>query len=86
MLKHRRDKQPTWEAVDELTRLYQAWLALLLRRVGTKEIRVTVGELGEALSHPLCEVTREGDAYVIRLEAPDDHHVSREVSHESASV
>ena len=54
-------------AVEETLRLYTAWLALLLRRQGTDEIRVPSDELRDALTGLSCHVSRENGEYVIRL-------------------
>ncbi len=55
------------QAVDEVMRLYNGWLAYLLGRIGEREIRVEAAELTRALETLSCRVEREGDAYVIRL-------------------
>ena len=55
-----------WGQVSETIRLYNAWLALLLGRLGDTVIRVSGDELRDALNRLSCTIVREGDAYVIR--------------------
>ncbi len=54
-------------AMEETCRLYHAWLGYLLTRLGTDVLRVKVEDIRQALTTFHCDVTREGDAYVIRL-------------------
>ncbi len=54
-------------ALDETLRLYHAWLAYLLTRLGEKIVRVEADELRRALADLSCAVSREDDAYIIRL-------------------
>lgn len=67
------------QAVSEVMRLYTAWIAVLLKRLGTDVVRVGAGEITGALDGFSCTVSREGSTeggaegsaeggeYVIRL-------------------
>ena len=59
-------------AVSETLRLYTAWLAVLLKRQGSSEIRVSADTLRDALNGLSCTVCREGQDYVIRLDGTPD--------------
>lgn len=54
-------------AVEETMALYRAWLAYLLARLGERVIRVPVADVTEALRCMRCNVTRDGDDYIIRM-------------------
>ena len=56
-------------AVEETLRLYHAWLGYLLERQGDDVLRVKAEDIRLALERFVCAVAREGDEYVIRLEA-----------------
>lgn len=62
----------TQDGMEETLRLYHAWLALLLEKLHTQEIRVGVGELKEALKQCRCSVSKEGDDYVIQMGEGED--------------
>lgn len=47
--------------------LYRSWLAYLLLRLDEAEIRVPVADITEALKRLRCDVSREGEAYIIRM-------------------
>lgn len=66
-MRKRNEKTVPASAVNELMDLCCAWLGILLRRLGTGELRVNQREVKEGLEAPLCEVCREGETYVIRL-------------------
>ena len=55
-------------AVEELLRIYHAWLGYLLVRSEADTLRVKVSDITSALDNFSCTVTREGDEYVIRLD------------------
>ena len=55
------------EAYEEAISLYHAWLGVLLRHMGQGELRVKAQEISQGLGSLSCEVSREGDEYVIRL-------------------
>ena len=63
-----------WAAVEELEKLYGGWVAYLLRRLGQERIRVSAKELAAAMEDFSCEVTREGEDYVIRLRGREEAH------------
>ena len=67
----RKPSAPRAQAADELLRLYHAWFAVLLRRIGQNTLRIGVHEIRDALRGPACTVSREGDAYVIRFGGTD---------------
>ncbi len=54
--------------MEEVVRLYHAWLGYLLRRLGEGTIRVAAGEIRRALEDFTCTVYREGEEYVICLD------------------
>ncbi len=54
-------------AVEELLTLYRAWLAYLLWRLGQSEFRVPAADITKALDALRCEVTREGEDYIIHM-------------------
>lgn len=54
-------------AVSQTLSLYHAWLGYLLDRLGQETVRVQVRDIQKALDTLSCQVSREGDAYVIRL-------------------
>ncbi len=56
------------EALDETLRLYNGWLAYLLKRLGEAALRVEAEELRVALDTLSCRVEREGSTYVIYME------------------
>ena len=56
-------------AVEETMKLYHAWLGYLLTRMQTDTLRVKVADIKSALDDFSCTVIREGDEYVIRLQA-----------------
>ena len=49
--------------------LYNAWLGYLLTLHGEGDLRVKAEDIREALGRFSCAVTREGEEYVIRLQA-----------------
>ena len=59
-------------AVEETVRLYHAWLGYLLAKQGDDVLRVKAEEIREALERFVCSATREGDEYVIRLQAGEE--------------
>lgn len=66
-------------AVYETMRLYHAWIGYLLTRLGERTVRVRVEDVRDAMDKFQCSVSREGDAYVIRLADPDaDSHSEKE--------
>ena len=85
-MKHPKDKQPTWAAVDELVHLYEAWLSLLLLRLNAREIRVSADELSHALAHMRCTVSKEAYDYVIRMAEPCEADLATEVRHEAKQL
>lgn len=54
-------------AVSQTLSLYHAWLGYLLDRLGQKTVRVPAEDIQKALDTLSCQVSREGDAYVIHL-------------------
>ncbi len=54
-------------AVKEAMSVYSAWLAYLLTRLGESELRVPVADIAQALKSIRCDVSREGEDYVIRM-------------------
>ena len=54
-------------AVSQTLSLYHAWLGYLLDRLGQETVRVQVRDIQKALDTLSCQVSREDDAYVIRL-------------------
>ena len=59
------------DAVYETMRLYHAWIGYLLTRLGEQTVRVQVEDVRRAMDRFQCAVSREGDAYVIRLAESD---------------
>ena len=59
-------------AVEETLRLYHAWLGYLLAMQGDGVLRVKTEDIRRALDRFSCTVTREGDEYVIRLQAGEE--------------
>ena len=59
-------------AVYETMRLYHAWIGYLLTRLGERTVRVQVEDIRNAMDRFRCSVSREADAYVIRLGADSD--------------
>ena len=59
-------------AVAETVKLYHAWLGYLLAKQGDDVLRVKAEEIREALERFVCSATREGDEYVIRLQAGEE--------------
>lgn len=59
-------------AVEETLRLYHAWLGYLLTRQGEADLRVKAEDIRAALDRFSCSVTREGEEYVIRLQAGEE--------------
>jgi len=55
-------------AVFETMRLYHAWIGYLLTRLGEHTVRVRVEDIRGAMDQFSCSVSREEDAYVIRLD------------------
>ena len=66
----------TLAEVDELTSLYNAWFAALLRKLGTGEYRISRKQFREGLGNIKCDLLVEGDEYVIRLSDSEDVSVS----------
>ncbi len=58
-------------AVYETMRLYHAWIGYLLTRLGERTVRVQVEDIRDAMDRFRCSVSREADAYVIRLDGSD---------------
>ena len=56
------------DAVEETLRLYHAWLAVLLMRMGEEEIRVGADDIKNALGSLRCRVAKEGETYVICMD------------------
>ena len=56
-------------ALEEMMGLYNAWLGYLLTLHGEGDLRVKAEDIREALGRFSCAVTREGEEYVIRLQA-----------------
>ncbi len=54
-------------AVEEALRLYHAWLAYLLMRLGEGTVRVPAEDIRRALEGFTCTVSRDGEDYVIAL-------------------
>ena len=55
------------DAVFETMRLYHAWIGYLLTRLGERTVRVQAEDIRASMDKFQCLVSREGDAYVIRL-------------------
>ena len=60
-------------AVEEILKLYSAWLGYLLSLMQEDTLRVKAADITAALDRFTCTVTREGDEYVIRKEKGDEH-------------
>ena len=60
-------------AVEEIMKLYGAWLGYLLSLIREDTLRVKAADITAALDRFTCTVTREGDEYVIRKEKGDEH-------------
>lgn len=58
-------------AYAELMKVYDAWLSYLLCRLGLCEVRVGVGEITERLNGTNISAYREGEEYVIRVDAKE---------------
>ena len=56
-------------AVEETLKLYHAWLGYLLTLLKADTLRVRVEDIKTALDDFSCSVEREGEEYVIRLQA-----------------
>ena len=56
-------------ALEEMMGLYNAWLGYLLTLHGEGDLRVKAEDIRDALGRFSCAVTREGEEYVIRLQA-----------------
>ncbi|MBQ9151810.1 MAG: hypothetical protein IJX72_06135 [Clostridia bacterium] len=56
-------------AMEETLKLYHAWLGYLLTLLQADTLRVKVADIKTALDDFSCTVTREGDEYVIHLQA-----------------
>ena len=61
----RRESLP--DEVYETMRLYHAWIGYLLTRLGERTVRVQAEDIRNAMNKFQCSVSREADAYVIRL-------------------
>ena len=59
-------------AVEEMLKLYHAWLGYLLTLQGDEALRVKSEDIRAALERFVCTVAREGDEYVIRLQAGEE--------------
>ena len=59
-------------AVEETLSLYHAWLGYLLTRQGEANLRVKAEDIRAAMDKFSCSVTREGEEYVIRLQAGEE--------------
>ena len=58
-------------AYAELIKVYDAWLSYLLCRLGLCEVRVGIGEITDRLNGANISAYREGEEYVIRVDAKE---------------
>lgn len=59
------------KAYSQLIKIYDAWLTYLLARLGESEVRVSVADITDRLKGVGITATREGEEYVIRVEAKE---------------
>lgn len=76
MNKNHRPKEPRYKlmpaAVEEMLKIYHAWLGYLLTLVAADTLRVKASDITSALDHFTCTVTKEGEEYVIHLDRREE--------------
>ena len=70
-IKRKNDVLKDVAAYAELIKVYDAWLCYLLARMGEREVRVGVADITERLGKVSIIALREGDEYVIRVDAKE---------------
>jgi len=71
-LKKKRETMVPKSEVDEMMDVACAWIAVLLRRMGTGIHRISMADIREGLGQYRFSATREGGEYVVRLDLAED--------------
>ncbi len=83
MLKHPSKKNVPQKEVDELVDLCNAWLCVLLRRLGEGEHRFSIQEFKEGLGRLSLSIRREDGDYILSLHQPAEEKEGRHDGNEN---